>query len=460
MTIVTRFAPSPTGGLHIGSGRTALFNYLFAKRYNGKFLLRIEDTDQARSKKEFEDIIIESMHWLGLHQDDEIYYQLARAERHKEIAHKLVEIGKAYFCYESQEEIAKLREEAIGKGEHFLFKSPWRDGNKPGPEGVKPVIRIKAPREDQTVLQDLVQGEVVVQNDHLDDMILLRSDGTPTYMLAVVVDDHDMKVTHVIRGDDHLNNTFRQLLIYKAMGWDIPKFAHIPLIHGSDGAKLSKRHGALSVLEYKEMGILPEALNNYLLRLGWSHGNDEIISMEQAIEWFNIENIGRAAAKFDMQKLLNLNAHYIKESSNERLITLIEENVGNIEPKYKERLLKGLDSLKVRAKTLIDLTDTSKFYLTDDIIITSEALNKFDDSKASLLKQIYELLNNIVNWELTNIQVKVNEFLEANSLKMGQFGEVVRIAVTGSTNSPSVFEIITILGKEEALRRIKNLLDK
>ena len=459
MTITTRFAPSPTGALHIGSARTALFNYLFARRHNGKYLLRVEDTDVARSTDAAKQIILDSLEWLGLKNDDEIVYQLARSNRHAEVAHELVKKGKAYYCYTPQEEINKLREEAQSKGESFLFRSPWRDGGTP-PEGQKPVVRIKAPRDGATEVNDLVQGKVVVQNAILDDMVILRSDGTPTYMLAVVVDDHDMNVSHVIRGDDHLNNTFRQIMIYDAMEWKRPEFAHIPLIHGSDGAKLSKRHGALSVLEYREMGILPESLLNYLLRLGWSHGNEEIIPIEKAIEWFNLEHVNKGAAKFDMAKLLNLNAHYIKESSNERLISLIENLAGKFSDSVNDKIIKGLDSLKIRAKTINELQDQAKFYYLETLDYSDEIKSKMTDEKKDLLKNIMQILENVENWQQDSIKSVVEDFLNSKQLKLGQFGEVVRYAVTNSTSSPSMFEVLEIVGKEMSQARIKSFLEQ
>ena len=325
MTVITRFAPSPTGYLHIGSARTALFNWLYARRKGGKFLLRIEDTDRARSTDEAIDAIFDSMKWLGLDWDEEPIFQFSRASRHAEVAHQLLKEGKAYYCYCSPEELEKMREEARAKNLPAGYDGRWRDRDaSEAPPGIPPVIRFKAPREGETVIEDQVQGTVRLQNNQLDDMVLLRADGTPTYMLSVVVDDHDMEITHIIRGDDHLTNAFRQYHLYDAMGWTVPVFAHIPLIHGPDGAKLSKRHGALGAEAYREMGFLPEAMRNYLLRLGWAHGDDEVIPTEKAIEWFDLPAIGRSPSRFDVAKLTNLNAHYMREAEDNRLVDLIE----------------------------------------------------------------------------------------------------------------------------------------
>lgn len=458
MTIITRFAPSPTGYLHIGGARTALFNYLYAKKNGGKYLLRVEDTDVKRSTEEAKQAILDSLNWLGIKHDGEVVYQMARSSRHAEVAHELVANGKAYYCYTPQEEINAQREEAQAKGESFLFRSIWRDSNQTPPDAINPVVRIKAEYEGETIVNDLVQGRVVVKNEILDDMVILRSDGTPTYMLAVVVDDHDMGVTHVIRGDDHLNNTFRQIMIYKAMGWNIPEFGHIPLIHGSDGAKLSKRHGALSAFEYKNMGILPEALLNHLLRLGWSHGNEEIITVAQALEWFDIKDVNKGASRFDMTKLLNINSHYIKEATSERLITEMREFI-EIPEKFIARLSNGLDAIKIRAKTILDLVEQSKFYMTDDLVYSDDIKQKMTPEKQDLLKKILHLLEKIENWEHDNIKLIVEDFLNSNGLKMGNFGEVVRFAVTASVSSPSMFEVLSIVGKKDSIMRIQNFLN-
>ena len=368
MTVVTRFAPSPTGYLHIGGARTALFNWLFARHHGGKYLLRIEDTDRARSTVPAIDAILDGLSWLGLPWDGEVTYQFARAARHAEVAHQMLAMGKAYHCYASPKELEEMRNEQRRAGVPMRYDGRWRDRDpKDAPAGVAPVVRLKAPQGGQTVIQDAVQGEVKVENAVLDDMILLRADGTPTYMLAVVVDDQDMGVTHVIRGDDHLNNAFRQLQIIHAMGWPEPVYAHIPLIHGPDGAKLSKRHGALGVDAYRDMGFLPAALRNYLLRLGWGHGDDEIISTEQAIEWFDLPGVGRSAARFDLAKLTNLNAHYLRETPDAELLAMVLPGLeaklgGKVDPVGLERLTRGLGGVKQRSRTLVELSDNLLFY--------------------------------------------------------------------------------------------------
>jgi len=363
MTTITRFAPSPTGFLHIGGARTALFNWLYAKNTGGKFLLRIEDTDRERSTQAAVEAILDGMKWLGLEWDDDVFFQFARAPRHAQVAEELIAKGQAYRCYCTAEELAAMRETAQKEGKGFRYDGRWRD--RPAteaPAGVKPTIRIKAPPEGSITIQDKVQGEVTVDCKQLDDMVLLRSDGTPTYMLAVVVDDHDMGVTQIIRGDDHLTNTFRQRMIYDAMGWKAPDFAHIPLIHGADGAKLSKRHGALGVDAYRDMGYLPEAVRNYLLRLGWSHGDEETISTEQAIAWFNLGSVGKSPSRFDFTKLENLNGHYMREADDERLANLIMPRFPNATTEGKERIIRGMNGLKQRAKNLNELAENAAFY--------------------------------------------------------------------------------------------------
>jgi glutamyl-tRNA synthetase len=463
MTVVTRFAPSPTGMLHIGSARTALFNFLFAKHNKGKFLLRIEDTDKARSTKESEQSILNGLAWLDLFHDEEIVFQSHRQERHAEIAKELVKRGRAYYCYTPLEEIQTKRDEYAKEGKVYQFKSEWRDKAKTPEAHQNPVIRLKIDNQGETVINDLVQGKVTVKNDHIDDFVLLRSDGTPTYMLAVVVDDHDMGVTHVIRGDDHLNNAFRQWHIFDAMGWSVPEFAHIPLIHGQDGAKLSKRHGALSVEDYKAQGYLPEALNNYLLRLGWSHGDDEIISRDQAIEWFDTKNIGKAAARMNFDKMLNINAHYIKSADNDYLIELLKPLLSVVEHYEHSRLnvLKhGLDSLKSRVKTLNELSESSVFYLVsaDNLSLTVDAQTIIDNLADGFLIALGSELENINDWQEDVIKDRMNNFAEKQEKKLKDIMQPLRVALTGSTSSPSVFEIMTILGKEETLARINKLL--
>src|SRR5690349_18934953 len=391
---VLRFAPSPTGYLHIGGARTALFNWLYARHTGGKFLLRIEDTDRARSSKEAIDAILDGMRWLDLDWDGHEYYQSQFWARHAEIAHRLLERGAAYRCYMTQEELAEQREKAKAERKPFRINSPWRDVTDE--QGDKPfVIRLKAPREGETVIDDQVQGRVTVQNAEIDDFILLRSDGTPTYMLAVVVDDHDMGVTHVIRGDDHLNNAFRQLAIIRAMGWPEPTYAHVPLIHGPDGAKLSKRHGAMGVDAYRdELGLLPEAVGNYLLRLGWGHGDDEIISREQAIEWFDLDHVGKSPSRFDFKKLENLNGHYIREADNSRLADLVAPKLGISTEEQKALLLSAMPELKARAHTLNQLVDGAHFLFASRPLDVDEAASALLTQDARpLLRSAHERLS-------------------------------------------------------------------
>jgi glutamyl-tRNA synthetase len=459
MKVITRFAPSPTGYLHIGGARTALFNYLFARHYKGKFLLRIEDTDRARSTENAIEAIFQGLKWLNINWDDEVVFQFSKATRHAEVAHELVLKGKAYFCFTPQEEVNKLREKAIQKGEHFLFKSPWRDTTTDDhPNDVKPVVRLKAPREGQTIVKDLLQGNVVVENSHLDDMILLRSDGTPTYMLSVVVDDHDMDITHIIRGDDHLNNASRQMLIYQAMNWNIPHFVHIPLIHGQDGAKLSKRHGALGVEAYRDMGYLSEAINNYLLRLGWSHGNDEIISRDQAIEWFNLEALGKSPARLDFDKMKNINAHYLKEADNTKLTSMVVELLEKdykIDNQSKDFIFKGMDGLKIRAKTLLELADQARIYIKENPIKPEgEAIEILSNIDKALLEEVIDLLDNIEDFTQEHVQSSLKALAEKKFIKIGELMKPLRVLMTSQTQSPSVFEIMAILGKEITTKRL------
>lgn len=458
MKVRTRFAPSPTGYLHIGGARTALFNYLYAKKHGGEFLLRVEDTDSSRSTKEAKGAILKSMEWLDLKFDEKIIYQSERRERHLEVANQLLTDGKAYYCFTDQDEIAKLREEAKSKGEHFIFKSPWRDAaSAEYPKNVKPVIRLKAPREGETVVKDLLQGDVVVQNSHLDDMILVRSDGTPTYMLAVVVDDHDMGITHIIRGDDHLSNAPRQQLICMAMGWDIPQMVHIPLIHGPDGAKLSKRHGALGAENYKEMGYLPDALNNYLLRLGWSHGDDEIISREQAIEWFDIDGLGKSPSRLDFDKMKNLNAQYLRKCDDSVLAEMIFEHYkGELSKDSQNAISKAIESMKPRAELVTDLYELAKMFIVDKPIAISEGARQIiSECDESLIKQVIGTIGEIEEFSKDNIQAALKEIAKNNDLKLGGLMKYVRAYVAGQTASPSVFEMIAILGKEETISRLE-----
>ncbi|MBM3515296.1 MAG: glutamate--tRNA ligase [Alphaproteobacteria bacterium] len=461
MSIITRFAPSPTGYLHIGGARTALFNYLYAKHVGGAFLLRIEDTDRERSTQPAIDAIFAGLKWLSLAWDDEPVFQFARADKHRIAAEKLLAEGKAYRCYATPEELTAMREEAKAKKLTKMYNGLWRDRDpKDAPAGVKPVIRFKAPQDGETTIEDLVQGAVTVANSQLDDMVLLRSDGTPTYMLSVVVDDIDMKITHVIRGDDHLNNAFRQLQLIKALGAAQPLYAHIPLIHGPDGAKLSKRHGALGVEAYRDLGMLPEAMRNYLLRLGWGHGDDEIISDQQAIAWFDIGHVGRNPARFDTAKLSNLNGHYIRASSDARLVgliaPLIEAKVGRtLDTEIKARLERGMAGLKTRAKTLIELADGAGFYAkTRPIALDDKAKAVIEGGGGALLVDISRNLDAVNDWTAPSLEAWAKSWSEAKGLKLGQVAQPIRAAVSGTTVSPPVFEVLAVLGKAETLVRL------
>ncbi len=463
MTVVTRFAPSPTGYLHIGGARTALFNWLFARHHGGKYLLRIEDTDRARSTEPAIAAILDGLSWLGLPWDGEVTYQFSRAARHAEVALEMLTKGHAYHCYASPQELDEMRAAQKAAGKPMRYDGRWRDRDpKEAPAGVKPVVRLKAPQTGQTVIKDAVQGEVTVENAQLDDMIMLRADGTPTYMLAVVVDDHDMGVTHVIRGDDHLNNAFRQLQIIRAMGWPEPVYAHIPLIHGPDGAKLSKRHGALGVDAYRDMGFLPAALRNYLLRLGWGHGDDEIISTAQAIEWFDLDGVGRSASRFDMAKLTNLNAHYLRETPDAELLPLvlprIEEKLGGkVDDAGRERIMRGLNGVKPRARTLVELADSLAFYARTGAppISDDKALGVLTpDARTVMAKLAPALEPQASDWSEKAIEEAVRKFAEENGLKLGQVAQPLRVALTGSTTSPGIFEVLAALGPAESKVRL------
>lgn len=459
MTIVTRFPPSPTGFMHIGTARTGLFNWLFAKHHNGQMRFRIEDTDRARHSEAAVDAIINGLKWLELDWDGEIVSQYACGARHAEIAHELVKRGEAYYCYCTPEELDVMREEAKAAGRITFYDRRWRDSTATPPEGVKPVIRIKAPLTGESIVNDEVQGEVKVAAEQLDDFIILRSDGVATYMLAVVVDDHDMGVTHVIRGDDHLNNTFRQNIIYNAMGWDIPVYAHLPLILGPDGAKLSKRHGATGVEEYRDLGYLPEAMRNYLLRLCWSHGDDEIISTEQAIEWFDLGGIGKSPARFDFDKLNFINAHYLKLADNQRLVDLtmaILAKKGEILADNAEKnLLAAMDELKSRAKTLAGLGEDARIYwMTGDVTLDEKAAAQMDDAGKNIVRKIGEELRKLNDFTATGIENLCKQLAETEGLKLGKVMMPLRAALTGTTSSPSLFHAIEILGLDEVQRRI------
>ncbi len=462
MTVVTRFAPSPTGYLHIGGARTALFNWLYARHHGGEYRLRIEDTDRKRSTEDAVEKIFGGLEWLGLEHDGEPVFQSRNAARHLAVAEQLLADGKAYRCYCSPEELTEMREAARADGRTRLYDRLWRDRDPAdAPPGIGPAVRVKMPVEGETVIGDLIQGEVRVVNDNLDDFIILRPDGTPTYMLAVVVDDHDMGVTHIIRGDDHLNNAFRQIHVYQALGWDVPAFAHMPLIHGSDGAKLSKRHGALGVEAYHDMGILPAAMRNYLMRLGWSHGDDEIISTEQAIEWFDLPAVGRAPARFDMEKLTSLNGHYIRESEDgelvEGILPLIEKQLAvPVADAAKARLLSGIGELKQRAKNLNELAENSLFYCREIPLPVSDKAAKLLAAEAlENLASLAVSLENLTSWDNGVVETCIREFAEANALKLGQIAQPLRAALTGSTVSPGIFEVMAALGRDEALARIR-----
>lgn len=461
--VITRFAPSPTGYLHIGGARTALFNWLYARHHGGTFRLRIEDTDRQRSTDDAIAAILNGMKWLGLDWDGDVVYQFARAARHAECALLLLEKGLAYRCYATPEELEAMRAQAREEGRPPRYDGRWRDRDAAdAPEGVKPVIRLKAPQSGETVIEDGVQGRVVVANEQLDDMVLLRADGTPTYMLSVVVDDHDMGITHVIRGDDHLTNAFRQTQLYGALGWDTPKFAHIPLIHGPDGAKLSKRHGALGVSAYAEMGFLPEAMRNYLLRLGWSHGDDEIITTAQAIEWFDLDAVGRGPSRFDMAKLSNLNGHYMREADDARLTTLIAPLLADIlgrslEEAELQLLTQAMPGLKERAKTLVELADAATIYVASRPLAMDEKANKLlTDEARALLARTVSALQSIEDWGVERVEACVRAQAEAEGLGLGKIAQPLRAALTGRTTSPGIFDVLALLGREESLARIED----
>ncbi len=466
--VVTRFAPSPTGYLHIGGARTALFNWLYARHTGGKMLLRIEDTDRERSTEPAIAAILDGLKWLELDWEGEPLFQFARAERHREIALQLLAEGKAYHCYASQEELAQMREAAKAAGRSKMYDGRWRNRDpKDAPAGVKPVVRLKAPLEGETVIEDRVQGRVVWQNADLDDMIILRSDGSPIYNHAVVVDDHDMGITHVIRGVDHLTNTARQAQIYKAMGWELPVFAHIPLIHGPDGAKLSKRHGAPAVEAYRAMGYLPAGLRNYLARLGWSHGDDEIFSTEQMIEWFDIDDVNKAPARIDFAKLADVNGYYIRQASDADLIGRIRAFlpeaeggpalVSQFEKVGWDRLAAALPTLKTRAKTLKELVDGAGYLIATRPLQPDEKASKLLDAEArATLTAILPALAAATAWDAAGIEAAVRAHADGSGLKLGKVAQPLRAALTGSTVSPPVFDVMAVLGREEALARIRD----
>ena len=458
MTVIARFAPSPTGYLHIGGARTALFNWLFARHHGGQCLLRIEDTDRVRSTEPAIQAIKDGLAWLGLDFDGDLVMQFERAPRHAEVAHAMLASGKAYYCYCSPEELEAMREKAKAEGRPIRYDGTWRDRDPAeAPAGVKPVIRLKAPQTGTTVIQDGVQGEVTVGNEQLDDLVLLRADGTPTYMLSVVVDDHDMGVTHVIRGDDHLTNAFRQTQIYLANGWAVPHFSHIPLIHGPDGAKLSKRHGALGIEAYRDMGYLPETLRNYLVRLGWGHGDDEIISDAQAIEWFDLPGIGRAPARLDFAKLDNLNGHYIRQADDARLVDLVADRIGPFNQAQRAILQAAMVGLKARAKTVIELAENAKFYVAVRPIPVDEKAKALGTPEArALLTRLATALEAQADWTEAALEAAIRAFIEAEGVKLGAVAQPLRAALAGAVTSPGIFEVMAVLGRDEALGRIRD----
>ncbi len=471
MTVVTRFAPSPTGFLHIGGARTALYNWLFARHHaqfgdGGRFLLRIEDTDRKRSTNEAVDAILDGLTWLGLDWEGEAVSQFARRDAHAAAAERLLAAGHAYRCYCTPEELATMRERAMAEGRKSLYDGTWRDRDSAdAPAGVAPTIRLKAPQDGETVIEDLVQGRVTVANAEMDDMVLLRADGTPTYMLAVVVDDHDMAISHVIRGDDHLTNAFRQIQLYNALGWSTPVFAHIPLIHGADGAKMSKRHGALGVDAYRDLGFLPEAICNYLLRLGWSHGDDEFISRDQAIEWFDIDAVNKGAARFDMAKLTNLNGHYIRNADDARLTELVMRDLharhdGKLAVGAADRVKMGMSGLKERAKLIPELVDFAEFYALPRPLLMNDKASTLVDSEARIhIAGLYKELAGIDDWSESVVDAAVHAFAERESLKLGKIAQPLRAALTGTTTSPGIFEVMAVLGRDETLARLNDVLN-
>ena len=468
--VVTRFAPSPTGYLHIGGARTALFNWLFARANGGKMLLRIEDTDRERSTEGAIQAIRDGLTWLGIDWDGDVVSQYSRADRHREVVQQLLDAGHAYHCYCSPEELTAMREQANAEGRPPRYDGRWRD--RPAteaPDGIKPVVRFKAPQDGETILADQVQGSVTYANNQLDDLIILRSDGNPTYNLSVVVDDHDMGVTHIVRGVDHLTNAARQSLIYQAMGWDVPIMAHIPLIHGADGAKLSKRHGALGVEAYRDMGYLPQAMRNYLARLGWSHGDDEVFSTEQMIEWFTLGGIGKSAARFDFAKLENLNGVYMRDTADSELLDALIEVLPHVdggpemlaalgEAGNKDKLLAAMEGLKERAKTLIQLQTSAQFlFARRPLAMEEKAAGLLDDGGRDVLAGLLPVLEAQSDWAAEPLEQAVRDFATAQDLKLGKVAQPLRAALTGSTQSPPIFDVLEILGREEALGRLQDL---
>jgi glutamyl-tRNA synthetase len=469
--VVTRFAPSPTGYLHIGGARTALFNWLYARHTGGTMLLRIEDTDRERSTDAATAAILDGLTWLGLDWEGEPVSQFARADRHREVAEELVARGMAYRCYATQDELTEMRETARAEGRPPRYDGRWRDRDPAeAPQGVKPAIRIKAPQEGETVVHDRVQGEVRFPNKDLDDFIILRSDGNPTYMHAVVVDDHDMGVTHIIRGDDHLTNAARQTIIYDAMGWEVPVMAHIPLIHGADGAKLSKRHGALGVEAYRAMGYLPAALRNYLARLGWSHGDDEVMSTEDMISWFEIEDVNKGAARFDFKKLEALNGVHMRMSDDAALTEALIDTLPHLDngrlildrldARRKAQLLAAMPGLKERAKTLAELADSAAYLFVErPVALDEKASAVLDEGAIETLRGAHAALAAIEGeWNAATAEAAIRTFAEGAQVKLGAVAQPLRAALTGRTTSPGVFDVLAVLGREESLGRISDRL--
>jgi glutamyl-tRNA synthetase len=466
--VVTRFAPSPTGFLHIGGARTALFNWLYARGRGGKMLLRIEDTDRERSTTAAIDAILDGLKWLGLDWDGETVYQFSRSERHREVVEGLLAAGRAYRCYASPEELAQMREKARAEGRAKLYDGRWRDRDPAeAPPGIKPVIRLKAPLTGETAIDDQVQGRVTWQNENLDDLVLLRSDRTPTYMLAVVVDDHDMGVTHIIRGDDHLTNAARQTQIYNALGWGVPVMAHIPLIHGPDGSKLSKRHGALGVDAYRAMGYLPIAMRNYLVRLGWSHGDQEIFSTEEMVAAFDLPQIGRSPARFDFAKLENLNGHYMRHTADADLLTEMErvlahiaggpELAAKLTPELRRKLIAAMPGLKERAKTLVELVDGARFIVANrPLAIDDRAAALLSPEARKLLAELAAELSKVAPWSAVTTEQAVRAFAERQGVKLGNVAQPLRAALTGRTTSPPIFDVLAVLGQAESLARLQD----
>jgi glutamyl-tRNA synthetase len=466
--VVTRFAPSPTGFLHIGGARTALFNWLYAHRAGGKMLLRIEDTDRERSTDAAIAAILDGLKWLGLDWDGDVIHQFQRAARHREVAEQLLASGRAYQCFATPQELDDMRAKARAEGKPPRYDGRWRDRPaSEAPAGIKPVIRLKAPQVGETVLEDLVQGRVAWANENLDDFVLLRSDGTPTYMLAVVVDDHDMGITQIIRGDDHLTNAARQMQIYEALGWDVPQMAHIPLIHGSDGAKLSKRHGALGVDAYRAMGYLPAALRNYLVRLGWSHGDQEFFSTDEMIAAFDLAHVGRSAARFDFAKLENMNGHYIRTTPDAALVDLLIETLPylpetaafpqTLDAAMRQKLLAAMPGLKERAKTLIELRDGAAFlFARRPLELDAAAAGILDASARAHLRELTLRLTALSTWTAAATEDVVRRYAEELHLKLGQVAQPLRAALTGRATSPGIFDVFTVLGKDESLARLKD----